>query len=296
MQLDLTETSLPVYEALASPVRLQIIQLLSGQPMSVQNLAEHLGLSSAIITKHLRKLETAGLIQSKRVGHQKISSLHVDTIEVKFPQAIYPDFKVHQTTIPVGHYTEYSVHPSCGLAGPDGYIGKVDNPKFFMFPERMNAGMIWFNDGYVEYRTPNFLQMGEHLEMLDLSMELGSEFPFSNNTWPSDITFSINGKEIGTWRSPGDFSDIRGKYTPDWVPDNVNQYGILKILRVTDHGTYLDGQPFTDVCLKDLPADKETWTIRFEVKPDAKKSGGCTIFGQGFGNHDQNIELSAFYS
>ncbi len=125
MQLDLTETSLPVYEALASPVRLQIIQLLSGQPMSVQNLAEHLGLSSAIITKHLRKLETAGLIQSKRVGHQKISSLHVDTIEVKFPQAIYPDFKVHQTTIPVGHYTEYSVHPSCGLAGPDGYIGKV---------------------------------------------------------------------------------------------------------------------------------------------------------------------------
>ena len=113
----------------------------------------------------------------------------------------------------------------------------------------MNAGMIWFNNGYVEYQTPNFIQGHEHLEMLDLTAELGSEFPFSNNTWPSDITFFINGKEIGTWRSPGDFSDIRGKYTPKWVPDNVNQYGVLKTLRVTDHGTYLDGQPFTDICL-----------------------------------------------
>lgn len=296
MQLDITDSSLDVYEALASPVRLKIIRLLSKQAMSVKDLATALDISSPIVTKHLSKLEDAELIESQRVGHQKMSSLRVDTIEVKFPQTIYPDFKVHKTTIPVGHYTEYSVQPSCGLAGPDGYIGKVDNPKYFMFPDRMNAGMIWFNDGYVEYRTPNFLQATEQLQMLDLSMELGSEFPFSNNTWPSDITFSINGKEIGTWRSPGDFSDIRGKYTPDWVPDNVNQYGILKILRVTDHGTYLDGQPFTDVCLKDLPTDQETWTIRFEVKPDAKKAGGCTIFGQGFGNHDQNIELSAFYS
>lgn len=296
MQLDITDSSLSVYEALASPVRLKIIRLLSVQPMSVKELATELAISSPIVTKHLNKLEQAELIQSKRVGHQKMSSLRVDTIAIKFPHAIFPDFKVHKMAIPVGHYTEYSVQPSCGLAGPDDYIGKVDNPKYFMFPERMNAGMIWFNDGFVEYRTPNFLTANEHLEMLDLSVELSSEFPFSNNTWPSDITFSINGHEIGTWRSPGDFSDIRGKYTPDWVPDNVNQYGILKILRVTDHGTYLDGQPFTDVCLADLPVDAETWTVRFEVKQDAKKAGGCTIFGKGFGNHDQDIELSAFYS
>jgi len=296
MQLDISDESLAVYEALASTVRLRIIRLLSKQPMSVKELAEHLDLSSPIITKHLNKLAAAELIQSKRVGHQKVSSLRVDTIDIKFPRQIYPKFKVHKNAIPVGHYTEYSVEPSCGLAGADGYIGKVDNPKYFMFSDRMNAGMIWFNNGFVEYQTPNFVSEEERLEMLDLSVELGSEFPFSNNTWPSDITFFINGKEIGTWRSPGDFSDIRGKYTPDWVPDNVNQYGILKILRVTDHGTYLDGQPFTDVCLDDLPQDNDLWTVRFEIKPDAKKSGGCTIFGKGFGNYDQNIELSAYYS
>ena len=34
-------------------------------------------------------------------------------------------------------------------------------------------------------------------------MEVSSEFPFSNNNWPSDITFSLNGVELGTWTSPG---------------------------------------------------------------------------------------------
>ncbi|KRL46737.1 transcriptional regulator [Levilactobacillus spicheri DSM 15429] len=296
MQLDISDDSLNVYEALASSVRLRIIRLLSKEPMSVQELAEALQLSSPIVTKHLNKLQAAELITSERVGHKKVSSLRVDTIAVKFPRQIYPKFKVHKNMIPVGHYTEYHVEPSCGLAGPEGYIGKVDNPKYFMFADRMNAGMIWFNKGFVEYQTPNFVGEREQLEMLDLSMELGSEFPFSNNTWPSDITFSINGHELGTWRSPGDFSDIRGKYTPDWVPDNVNQYGILKILRVTDHGTYLDGQPFTNVCLNDLPIDEDVWTVRFEVKQDAQQSGGCTIFGKGFGNYNQNIELSAYYS
>lgn len=296
MQLDMSSASLPVYEALSSEVRLHIIRLISEKPMSVKELAQELGLSSAIVTKHLDKLAAAELVTSKRVGRSKMTELRVDTIEVKFPREIYPTFQVHQTSIPVGHYTEYRVMPSCGLAGKNGYIGKVDNPRYFMEPERMNAGMIWFNNGYVEYQTPNFIQGHEHLEMLDLTAELGSEFPFSNNTWPSDITFFINGKEIGTWRSPGDFSDIRGKYTPKWVPDNVNQYGVLKTLRVTDHGTYLDGQPFTDICLKDLPIDQETWTVRFEVKENAEKAGGCTIFGQGFGNHDQNIELLAYYS
>ncbi|QMU08048.1 ArsR/SmtB family transcription factor [Levilactobacillus suantsaii] len=296
MQLDLSNESLPVYEALASPVRLQIMRLLSERPRSVQDLATALQLSSPIVTKHLDKLVAAKIIDSHRVGHKKVSTLRVDTIDVKFPQQVYPDFKVHRTAIPVGHYTAYHVAPSCGLAGPDDYIGRVDNPKYFMLADRVKAGMIWFNDGFVEYQTPNFLRRRENLEMLDLSMELGSEFPFSNNTWPSDITFFINGCEIGTWRSPGDFSDIRGKYTPDWVPDNVNQYGILKILRVTNHGTYLDGQPFAAVNLDDLPQDSDVWTIRFEIKPDAKKSGGCTIFGKGFGNYDQNINLAAYYS
>ncbi|KRK48423.1 ArsR family transcriptional regulator [Secundilactobacillus kimchicus JCM 15530] len=296
LQLDISENSLNVYKALANPVRLKMIQILSHDKLNVKDLANRVGLSNTITLRHLQILADADIITFEKQGHSKVSRLKVDNISVRFPERIYPSFDVYETDIPVGHYTAYSVEPSCGLAGKTAYIGKVDNPTYFMDPQRMEAGMIWYSKGFVEYQAPNYLQKNDHLEMLDLSMELGSEFPFSNNVWPSDITFYINDVEIGTWTSPGDFSDTRGKYTPAWVPDNVNQYGIQKILRITDHGSYLDGQPFTNVSLGDLDTSKTTFKIRFAIKPDAENSGGCTIFGKGFGNYDQDINLKLFYS
>ncbi|MDU4624331.1 MAG: transcriptional regulator, partial [Enterococcus gallinarum] len=134
------------------------------------------------------------------------------------------------------------------------------------------------------------------LEMMEISMEISSEFPFSNNNWPSDITFSLNGIELGTWTSPGDFADIRGKYTPDWYPDNLNQYGLLKTIRIMDHGTYMEGEPLSDVTIKDIPAYEDTWHLRVEVKEEAENMGGCTLFGKGFGNYDQDIKIKMFYS
>lgn len=296
MELDISDNSLPVYKALANPVRLKIIRLLSHHRQNVKDLANELGISSTITLRHLQMLADAGIITFEKSGHNKISKLQIDTISVRFPERIYHSFESYETDIPVGHFTNYSVTPSCGMAGKNDYIGKVDNPAYFMEPKRIEAGMIWFTKGFVEYQAPNFLNKNEHLEMIDLSMELGSEFPFSNNVWPSDITFFINDIEVGTWTSAGDFSDTRGKFTPAWVPDNVNQYGVQKILRVTDHGTYLDGQPFTDVTLDDLNVAEETFKIRFEVKPNAINQGGCTIFGKGFGNFDQDINLKMFYS
>ncbi|MGL2238001.1 ArsR family transcriptional regulator [Oenococcus oeni] len=296
MQLDISNSSLSVYKALASPVRIEIIKKLSRKQMNVEQLAKSLKLSSTITLMHLHKLEDAGIISFERSGHNKLSRLKVDEITINFPKKIYPNFQIYHTTIPVGQYTHYSITPSCGLAGPKGYIGLVDEPKYFMDPERMSAGMVWFSSGFVEYQTPNLLTNGDKLEMLDLSVELGSEFPFSNNVWPSDITFFINNLEIGTWTSAGDFSDVRGKYTPAWVPDDVNQYGLQKIIRITNHGTYLDGKPFTNTRLNDLDLTTQTFTIRFEIKSDAKNQGGCTIFGKGFGNYDQDIDLKLFYS
>lgn len=296
MEADITESSLPVYKALASSVRLQIIQKLSSHKMSVSDLSATLNLSSTIVLQHLNKLATAGIVKFERSGHNKIARLTVDQINVQFPQKIYPEFESYSTDVPVGHFTNFSVKPSCGLAGKSNYIGKVDNPVYFMDPDRITAGMIWWCNGFVEYQFPNYLTKSDHIEMLDLSMELGSEFPFSNNVWPSDITFYINGTEIGTWTAPGDFSDTRGKYTPEWVPDNVNQYGILKTLRLTHDGTFLDGQPFTDVTLEDIATDKETFAVRYGIKKTAKNNGGCTIFGKGFGNYNHDIEMKLFYS
>ena len=83
MQLQINEESLPVYEALASKTRIRIIQLLSKKKMNVKDLAKELGVSSAITTMHVKKLEEANIIKTEKIGQQKISSLRVDKIDIR---------------------------------------------------------------------------------------------------------------------------------------------------------------------------------------------------------------------
>ncbi|HIX70661.1 ArsR/SmtB family transcription factor [Enterococcus diestrammenae] len=296
MQLDITDDSLKVYEALASNVRIRIIQLLSKNKMSIKELAQALGLSSAIVTMHIRKLEEANIIKTEKVGQSKISSLKVDHIDINFPEKIFNAFDVQENDIPIGLYTDYHVEPTCGLATVADFVGPVDEPKYFMDPQRMDAQILWFTKGFVEYQTPNYLSKDSKLEMMEISLEISSEFPFANDNWPSDITFTLNGIELGTWTSPGDFADIRGRLNPDWYPDNLNQYGLLKTIRILNHGTYMEGDPLSVVTINDFAADADMWRLRIEVKEDAANVGGCTLFGQGFGNYEQDIKLKSYYS
>lgn len=54
MQLEIDKSSLVVYQALASEVRINIIQLLSKNKMNIKELAEALNISSPIMTKHIK--------------------------------------------------------------------------------------------------------------------------------------------------------------------------------------------------------------------------------------------------
>lgn len=296
MDLDISSKSLSVFSALDSDIRIKIIQLLSHHKMNVTQLAFQLNLSNAIMTKHLDKLEAAQIIKTEKKGRQRLSSLNIDTINIRFPQKIYTELNHWTLELPIGQYTNFQVAPTCGLAGQHGFIGKVDNPSYFMNPRRYQAGMLWFSQGFVEYQIPNYLKAHKNLVMLELSVELSSEFPFSNNRWPSDITVSLDNKEIGTWTSPGDFSDVRGRYTPKWVYNDMNQYGILKSFRVSRHGSFIDGHHSSATTVSDIDLTKPSWTLRFEVKPNSKNQGGCTIFGNKFGNHDQGILGTFYYS
>ena len=220
----------------------------------------------------------------------------MDHIDINTPKQIINAFHVQQNDIPIGLYTDYHVEPTCGLATVADFVGPVDEPKYFMDPQRMDAQILWFTKGFVEYQTPNYLSKDSKLEMMEISLEISSEFPFANDNWPSDITFTLNGIELGTWTSPGDFADIRGRLNPDWYPDNLNQYGLLKTIRILNHGTYMEGDPLSVVTINDFAADADMWRLRIEVKEDAANVGGCTLFGQGFGNYEQDIKLKSYYS
>ncbi|MFB9325179.1 ArsR/SmtB family transcription factor [Paenibacillus aurantiacus] len=301
MRIDVTDKWLPVYEALASNVRIEMIQLLAKQNMNVKELAQALGLSSAIMTMHVKKLEKAGLIRTTMVsgkgGAKKVCTLITDFIEIDFPsrEETAPR-EYHLTEVSVGHYTDFHVEPTCGLATTESVIGIFDEPRYFLDPERVNAKILWFGQGYVEYRVPNFLMKSEDPLELEVSMEISSEAPFANENWPSDIKFTLNGIDIGTWTSPGDFGGgNRGKYTPEWWWNEINQYGLLKVLKINDKGTFIDGQHLSNVTLEQLDIKRKQWTFRMAVLEEAENVGGLTLFGSGFGNYNQDIQFKLYY-
>lgn len=300
MEVSTTTDSLPIFEALASDTRLKIVNLLAEKEMNIKELADKLYMSSAIVTRHVKQLEEANIIKTERIpgkaGSQKVCSLAIDQLFIRFPRVLYPEYEQHRTSIKIGHFTDFSVEPTCGLATKDNYIGNLDDPKHFMNSQRMDADILWFSQGFVEYKFPNMLTVNEHPEMLELSLELSSEFPVSNNNWPSDITFYLNDKKIGTWTVPGNFSDVRGRMTPSWWPKENSQYGLLKILRINHKETLIDGEAISDINLKDIDFSQPLMKLKISVEEESKFVGGLTLFGSNFGNYNQDIESTIYYS
>ncbi|RXI96255.1 ArsR family transcriptional regulator [Anaerobacillus alkaliphilus] len=300
MILDISTKSLPVYEALASEVRLSMIKHLTLQPMNVRELANAVGLSSAIMTMHIKKLEKSGIIRTEmtpgKAGIQKLCILNVDRLEVNFPLYEGSTNEYHQTELSVGHYTDFLVEPTCGLATIENIVGEFDEPRYLLAPERVNAKILWFSKGYIEYKVPNFLLSSQIPKELEISMEISSEAPFTNENWPSDIAFFLNNVKLGTWTSPGDYGDRLGKYTPDWWPKVINQYGLLKYIRITKNGTYIDSNKISETTIDEVFIREKQWTFRIAVLDDAEHIGGVTIFGTGFGNYNQDILFRLLYT
>lgn len=302
MELHLESDGIDIYKALASETRVRILSLLANRPATTSQLAETLHISKAIVSRHLKELENVNLIHLSRNyrsadGRKKVYTLKVDQIHIHFPQRIYLPYKKKTHEIKLGLFSDFHIQPTCGLASSKRVIGAFDDPRSFVSNERAEASLLWFSEGYVEYRVPNFLNRDEAPELLELSMEISSEFPDSNNTWSSDITFTINGVDVGTWTCPGNYSDVRGKLTPDWWNSRFSQYGVLIHLRSSHENTGIDGQFLSHTRIDDLDLGESPFiTIRIGVKENAVNAGGVTLFGQEFGNVPQNILLTLYYS
>lgn len=302
MELTLDNESLAVYKALASEVRLQILQALAVSPATVSDLSVQLHLSKSIVSRHVHDLEQAQLIRLDSENpvedsRKKPYVLAIDRIQITFPKKIYLPFQCKMVEVKLGYFSDFQALPSCGLASAVGVIGALDDPRSFVLNERIDASLLWFTEGYVEYVIPNFLEANQTPEMLDISLELSSEFPESNNNWPSDITFTINDVKVGTWTSPGNFSDVRGRLTPEWWDSRFSQYGILKHLRISNKDTGIDGVKISDVTLSSLDLKSSPFIkLKIGIDPEAEHKGGLTIFGEHFGNYPQNIVISLYYS
>lgn len=297
------DEGLEIFKALGSELRINIIKLLQeNHEMNMNELATSLGITNGALTSHIKKLEESGIIQvmTERGSHgnQKVCKVAVDKIVVDVEyEENEEDQNIYNTEVKVGHYSDYEVYPTCGLATSQAIVGEVDDPRYFSHPDRINAGILWFTKGYIEYIIPNLLPSATKIDQITVSLEISSEAPGINNDWPSDISILLNDVKIGTWTSPGDYGDVQGIFTPDWWFPNWNQYGLLKMIVINKKGTFVDGLKISDVTINEFNLDyKSTVRFKFEIEEDAKNVGGITIFGSEFGNYNQDIKVRIAYS
>ncbi len=291
-----------VFKALSTPMRLKIMEMIyENDNLSMNDLAEALGLTNGAISMHVTKLEEAGLVKIRttagkrgamKIVRPRYDRLMIDMAPVKEMRPCYTD------DIRIGYYTACQVSPTCGISNVNEVIGSLDDVKVFSFPERFNAGIVWFASGYIEYNLPNHLLAGQKPTELQISFEISSECPEYNEDYPSDIHFSINGVRLGMWISPGDYGGRRGYVSPSWWPPLLNQYGLLKTLIINSEGTFIDGtNKISGVTIDDLNLDYNSQiTFRFEVPRDTANCGGLTLFGEDFGDYNQAIKVKMFYN
>lgn len=290
----------PYFRALASDNRLAILELLNDNILNVQQIADELAIAQPTVTAHVRHLEEAGLIatnfrRGQRGTQKTCTALYDEILIVLSAEQERSSVAVAEFSMPLGAYTAHEVYPTCGLAHDTSIIGLLDNAETFHYPERMKAKILWFAKGFIEYTFPRTLPNKTVATRLDLSAEICSEVAGWDNQWASDITLWVNGVEIGTWTSPGDFGNERGRLNPSWWQDRYSQFGSLKNWSITQRGSYIDGVKLSNVAIQDLNLDQGPIRVRLGNKRDARNVGGVTLFGSSFGNYQQDLVLRLAY-
>lgn len=72
---------LETFRALSEPSRLQIIDLLVGQPLPVGTVAERIGIRQPQASKHLRALSDAGLVEVRPDAQRRIYALRAEAFQ-----------------------------------------------------------------------------------------------------------------------------------------------------------------------------------------------------------------------
>lgn len=142
------------FEAFASETRLKIIEMLSVRRMNIKELAEQLEISPAIVTRHIAMMEKIGIVGSENIagvrGRQKVCYLKENSVKILLNST--NRFKKYETVIPIGAYSEtIDLQSPCGIENEKGLIGIVNDPRYFLIPDRYSVNHLWFTNGLLKY-------------------------------------------------------------------------------------------------------------------------------------------------
>lgn len=287
-----------ISHALSVKERLDILNHLADATKSLTDLANDLDIPLSSVSRHLDVLEKAELVEiifrPGPKGHTKYASLKTTKYAINLmPAKTSPSrLKEYSVELNLGAFCEIDISAPCGMLSGHEAIERFDDPNVFFSPMRFKAECLWFNEGFITYRFPSHVLYHHKCNRITFSFECCSEAPCYNNDWPSDITVIINGIEVTTFTSPGDFGGRRGKYTPNFWPISSTQYGFLKTITVNEKGVFTDDNTFlhNHVTFSDLNLyDGNNIELKIGVKADASHKGGINLFGRFFGDHPQGI-------
>lgn len=292
-----------IRRALSSTQRVKLLELLAARAMNVNDIAAAVGISQPTASLYVRTLEDAGLVESELVttskGLEKRCWTKCDTLVLEIKPTVAPvhrHAKAETISLPIGMYTALSITPPCSMANETEHLPGTNDPQYFMLPARYSAQNLHFADGWLEYAVPCTVPLGCEVVRVEFRAEICSEAVGYDNECPSDITLWINGLDVGTWTSPGDFGGVRGRFNPDWWPDTWTQYGLLKTWSVDEHGSRIDNDESAAAVITDLGIKPgQTTTFRIGIKEDAKNKNGLNLFGRRFGNYPQDLVIHYYY-
>lgn len=289
--------------AIYAPARIEIVNLLYKKPMLLSEIAEALDMPISSAAFHLKVLREAHLIG---IDHTSTSGGALKWYTYTFPEItiLMKDTRRQNSVLPepfaveigVGEYIDAQFTGSCGMASDTALIMEC-SPQSVFIPERRNAQLVWNKGaGSVTYALPNDYAE-KPLDEINFSLELCSEATGYNHAYKSDVTFWINGVELCTYTSPGDFGNRYGRFTPPWWFAESTKYGLMTAVAVRKNGVYLNERLVNkDVTLSSLDlADGNRTTLKIGVKPDAENVGGFNLFGEKFGDYDQAIKFNAIF-
>lgn len=305
MEYDFSDSEMIVKtsKALSSPVRIQILEIIKQKPLNMSEISEKIHTPISSTAMHIKSLEDAGLVITQSMpglrGSQRICALKAGKITINIAKdndrLSQNNFYIEQ--MPIGNYFDCQITPPCGITSETNFLSSEDNVYGFYSPEKHTAQLLWFTKGFLEYRfSSHQIKKLKHIKSLEFSFEICSEAPGYDNTWKSDISFSVNHISAGVFTSPGDFGGRHGKLTPSWWDDNMTQFGNLKTLQITPEGTYMDGMVISSHTLSDYHLTQNDYiSLVLSVEDNAQYIGGLNLFGEKFGDYAQNIVMKIIY-
>ena len=285
-----------IAQALGGRVRNQICRLLAAGPRNINEIAAALQIPLPTATVNVKQLEEAGIIAIEQKpgkrGMQKICSLKYSRLHFHLGGEAYSVGVSEVIEMPVGNFINADIEPPCGICTPEQQIGRKNDIRVFYSPERIDAQLLWFTRGRIEYRFPNPLYGEADAEELELTAELCTEVPYFNNNAKAEIKLQINGIDLPSWISPGDFGGRKGRLTPKWWGVHKTQFGMLVSWKLATGWAECNGERTTGIGIRDFSIDQAPFiSAAFVIDQQSSFKGGMNLFGRGFGNYSQDIVM-----